>query len=57
MFKLLSGLAGLGFLTMILFGTWPIILGKDPVEPIISPYEVEGIKDKIADNIKDFELD
>lgn len=56
MFKLLSGLAGLGFLAMILFGTWPIIFGKDPVQPIVNPSTVEGIKDEIADNIKDFEL-
>lgn len=42
---------------MILFGTWPIILGKDPVKPIVKPSTVEEIKDDIADGIQDFELD
>lgn len=57
MFKLLSFLAGLGFLASILFGTWPIFLGKEPVKPLVQPSVVEDIKDNVADSIKDFELD
>ena len=55
--KLLSAIAGLMALAMILFGTWPIILGKPPVKPIVKPSRVEALKDKIADEIKDFSLD
>ena len=57
MFKILSTLAGLMALAMILFGTWPILLGKPPVKPIVNPSEVERLKDAIADRVKDFSLD
>lgn len=57
MMKLLAALGGLMGLAMILFGTWPIILGKPPVQPIIEPSKVEAAKDDVADKIKDFSLD
>ena len=55
--RLLASIGGLMALAMILFGTWPIILGKPPVKPLIAPSVVEGVKDAIADAVKDFEVD
>ena len=57
MFKFISFLGELAVIALILFGTWPIILGKPLFKPIIKPSAAESVKDAIADKIKNFSLD
>ena len=55
--RFLSAIAGLAVLTMILLGTWPIILGKEPVKPLVDPAVLEDWKDRTAEAIEDFRID
>ena len=54
--RILSSIAGLTVVAMVLMGTWPILFGHEPVDPLIDITQIADIKDDIADAIKDIDL-
>lgn len=47
---MLSKIAGLFALGMIFSGTWPIVFGMEPVDPIIKPETFGQIRRDISDS-------
>lgn len=54
MLKLLGAIGGLAVLIMILFGTWPILFGKQPVKPLVKPEKLEKLKNQASDAVREF---